>query len=207
MPFNRSNRFVSDNISVSIPSGALYDTLYFSFKKSPRRRGMLSELYSVDNKYTPLQKAYTLSIKPDSILAGKESKMVIAQLGDDQTSRSFSSKWSDGFLTAEVPAFGNFFISADTIAPVITAIGLVSGSNLTGKKEIRIKITDDFSGIKSYEPSIDGKWALFEYDQKNNMIIYRFDDERITRNSKHSLKLKVTDNTENTRVYSCDFIW
>ena len=62
---------------------------------------------------------------------------------------------------------------------MISANGLTNGANLTGKTGIRIKITDNFSGIKSYEPQIDGKWALFEYDQKNNLLIYRFDPERI----------------------------
>ena len=45
---------------------------------------MLSDLYYVHDKFTPVQKAYSLSIKPEYIPAGKESKMLIVQLGDDQ---------------------------------------------------------------------------------------------------------------------------
>jgi len=63
------------------------------------------------------------------------------------------------------------------------------------------------SGIKSYEPAIDGKWALFEYDQKNDVLIYRFDPVRLTKGTTHSLTLKVTDNKENQSNYSCDFKW
>ncbi len=207
MPFNKSNKFVSENILVSIPSGALYDTVYFTFNKSAGTRDMLSELYSIHNKFTPVHKAYTLAIKPNKIPAGKESKMLIAQSGDDMTKKAFNSSWSDGYISADVTSFGNYFIGIDTVAPIISSNGLVSGSDLTGKREMRIGITDDFSGIKSYEPQLDGKWALFEYDQKNNVLIYRFDDQRITKGTKHSLSLKVTDNTDNTSFYSCDFIW
>lgn len=207
MPFNKSNKFVSENILVSIPSGALYDTVYFTFNKSAGTRDMLSELYSIQNKFTPVHKAYTLAIKPNKIPAGKESKMLIAQSGDDMTKKAFNSNWSDGYISADVTSFGNYFIGIDTVAPIISSNGLVSGSDLTGKREMRIGITDDFSGIKSYEPQLDGKWALFEYDQKNNVLIYRFDDQRITKGTKHSLSLKVTDNTDNTSFYSCDFIW
>ena len=84
---------------------------------------------------------------------------------------------------------------------------MVQGANLTGKKEIRIRITDELSGIKSYDPSIDGNWALFEYDQKNDMLIYRFDEIRIKKGSEHNLSLKVTDNKDNSSVYKCNFIW
>jgi hypothetical protein len=207
MPFNKNNRFVSDNISVTIPEGALYDTLYFSYSNTPGTKGMLSDLHYVHNRLTPLNKAYTLSIKPANIPAGKESKMLIVQLGNDQKNIAMNSFWSEGYLTTEALSFGRFFVGIDSVAPVISANGLVSGAILTGKKEIKIKITDDFSGIKSYEPSIDGKWALFEYDQKNNFLIYRFDEKRITRGSQHSLSLKVTDNKDNMSSYNCNFTW
>ena len=68
---------------------------------------------------------------------------------------------------------------------------------LQARKEIRIRITDDLSGINYYEPSIDGNWALFEYDQKNNVLIYKFDADRITSGTKHNLSLKVADNKDN----------
>jgi hypothetical protein len=207
MPYNRSNRFTADNISVNIPAGALYDTLFFSYKKSPGTNGMLSDLHSVHNKLTPVHKAFTLSIKPTVILPGKESKMVIIQSGDDLKKIAMNSTWSEGYLKADVLSFGNYYIGIDTIAPEISAIGLIPGAILTGKTEMRIRITDDLSGIKSYEPIIDGNWALFEYDQKNDVLIYKFDRQRITQGTKHNLVLKVTDNKDNTSIYSCGFTW
>jgi predicted nucleic acid-binding protein len=207
MPYNRINKFSTEDISISIPEGGLYDTLYFSYKKNEGTSEMLSDLHYIHNKFTPVHKAYILSIRPRSIPAGKESKMLIVQLDDDQKKSAMNTVWAGSYLTAEVLSFGKFFVGIDTIPPVITANGLVSGSNLSGKKEIRIKVKDDLSGIKSYEPSIDGKWALFEYDQKNDLLIYRLDDKRITKGTKHKLSLKVTDNKDNISYYNCDFIW
>jgi hypothetical protein len=207
MPYNRENKFVSENISISIPAGALYDTLYFDYKKSAGTNEMLSDLYYVHNKFTPVQKPYTLSIKPSIIPSGKESKMLIVGLDDDQKKTAMNSIWSEGYLTAEVISFGKFYVGIDSVPPVISANGFVSGANLTGKTELKIKITDDFSGIKSYEPDIDGKWALFEYDQKNNLLIYRFDKQRITPGTRHGLSLKVTDNKDNISFFNCDFTW
>ena len=204
---NRNNKFVSENISITVPEGALYDTLYFAYSSTPGTKGMLSDLHYVHNRFTPLHKAYSLSIKPRIIPDGKESKMLIVQQGSDLKNIAMNTFWSDGYLTTESLSFGNFFVGIDTVAPVISANGLASGAILTGKKEIKIKITDDFSGIKSYEPTIDGKWALFEYDQKNNLLIYRFDEKRITPGTRHSLSLKVADNKDNISMYNCTFTW
>jgi Peptidase family M23 len=207
MPYERSNKFSAENILVNIPSGALYDTLYFLYKSETGTGEMLSDLYTVHNKYTPVHKAYSLSIKPKYIPAGKDSKMLIVQLSDDQKKSGLNSTWENGFLSADALSFGRFYVGIDTIAPVISAADLVPGVNLTGQKEIRIRITDELSGIKSYEPSIDDKWALFEYDQKNDMLIYRFDETRIRKGSDHNLSLKVTDNKDNSSNYSYNFKW
>ena len=207
MPYGRSNKFTADNISINIPAGALYDTLCFTYKKEPGTNQMFSDLYYVHNKFTPVHKAYALSIKPTNIPAGKESKMLIVQLDDDLKKRPMNSVWSEGYLTADVLSFGRFYVGIDTVAPYISGNGLVTGAILNGQKEISIKVTDDLSGIKSYVPSIDGNWALFEYDQKNDMLIYKFDETRIKKGTKHNLSLKVTDNKDNVSTYNCNFTW
>lgn len=207
MPYNKSNSFRSENVYVRIPNGALYDTIDFTYKCDPGTRNMYSDVHIINNIYTPVQKAYTLAIKPKSIPDGLESKMLIVQLGDDHSKSAVNSRWVGEYLTADALSFGKFYIGIDTIAPVISPNGLVSGANLTGTRSIRIKITDDFSGIKSYEASIDGNWALFEYDQKNNVLIYYFDEKRITKGSDHNLFLKVTDNEDNFSTFNCAFSW
>jgi hypothetical protein len=182
---------------------------HFTFltRKNCGTSEMFSDLHYVHNNLTPVHKAYSLSIKPKTIPAGKESKLLLVQLADDQKKNAVNGFWSDGYLTADVLSFGRFYIGIDTVAPVISANELVQGANLTGKKEIRIRITDELSGIKSYDPSIDGNWALFEYDQKNDMLIYKFDETRITKGTKHNLSLKVTDNKDNSSLYKCSFTW
>lgn len=207
MPFNMANKFSAENISVSIPEGALYDTLKFSYKKEQGTVEMLSDLHYIADRFTPVQKPFTISIKPTVKPSGMESKMLIVRLADDQTKIATNSFWSDGYLSADVLALGKYFIGIDTIKPVISAPGLTKGVNLSSKKEMRIKITDELSGIKSYDASIDGKWALFEYDQKNDMLIYKYDETRITKGSKHDLVLQVSDNKDNVNVFKCDFTW
>lgn len=207
MPYERNNRFTARNISVTIPSGALYDTLCFEYRRSPAINGMLSDIHQIHNKYTPVHKAYSLAIKPSVVPAGKESKMLIAEITEDWKRIPLASRWEGGFLVANPAKFGSFFIGIDTVPPVISPEGAISGANLSGNSLLKIRIYDNFSGIKSYEPIIDGNWALFEWDQKNNLIFYRFDPERITKGTTHTLTLKVKDNSDNVSIYKCDFIW
>jgi hypothetical protein len=207
MPYGKTNRFTSEDISVTIPSGALYDTLWYTYRRNQGTSVMYSDLHSVHNDLTPVQKAFTISIRPTVIPKGMESKMLIVQLNDNMSKRACASVWEEGYLKSDVLNFGNYFVGIDTIPPTISANGLASGADLRGRKEIRIKIIDDFSGIKSYEPSIDGKWALFEYDPKNNQLLYQFDPKYITKGTNHSLTLKVTDNKDNESYYSCEFMW
>jgi hypothetical protein len=207
MPFNRSNSFESENIKVNIPNGALYDTICFSYNKSARSPGMLSDIHSIHNDYVAVHKPYTLSIKPDSIPLGKKSKMLMVKIEDSKKRNALNSYWTEGYISAEVRSFGNYYIGIDTTGPEINANGLAQGANLTGRKEIRIRITDNLSGINYYDPAIDGKWALFEYDQKNDVLIYEFDPDRIKRGAKHNLALKVADNKDNISYFNCTFSW
>ena len=207
MPFSRRNSFETENIKVNIPNGALYDTIGFTYNKSAGSRGMLSEIHSIHNNYTPLHKPYTMSIKPDSVPPGKKSKMLLVKIDDDKKKNAINSYWTEGYISAEMQSFGNFYVGIDTAGPEISANGLVNGANLTGRNEIRIRITDDLSGINYYDPSIDGKWALFEYDQKNDVLIYKFDSDRITRGTKHNLSLKVADNKDNISYFNYTFTW
>jgi hypothetical protein len=38
-------------------------------------------------------------------------------------------------------------------------------------------------------------------------LIYRFDEKRLTKGTKHDLLLKVTDNKDNKSMYSTTFTW
>jgi hypothetical protein len=78
---------------------------------------------------------------------------------------------------------------------------------MTGQQEIRFRISDKLSGISSYEGLIDGEWVLFEYDAKNDLILYKFDRKRLKSGIKHQLVLHVTDAVGNQSAYSASFIW
>ncbi len=103
MPYNRSNRFRAENISISIPAGALYDTIAFSYQKDTGTPLMYSNVHYIDNRYTPVHKPFSISIKPIVIPEGKESKLLLVQLSDDFKKSALISRWEDGYVTADAP--------------------------------------------------------------------------------------------------------
>jgi hypothetical protein len=70
-----------------------------------------------------------------------------------------------------------------------------------------VTVTDEFSGIGSYETLIDGQWFLAEYDAKNNLLIYRPTSARLKQNAVHTMELTVKDNCGNSTLLRSEFKW
>ena len=72
---------------------------------------------------------------------------------------------------------------------------------------MRFTIRDDLSGIEKYEGYIDNNWTLFEYDPKRDLLLYKFDESRLTGESQHELELYVSDERGNTSLLNTTFYW
>jgi hypothetical protein len=69
---------------------------------------------------------------------------------------------------------------------------------------LKFKITDDYSGIKSYRGEINGKWILLEHEPKNNTLIYNFDDLKFNE-ALRKLKIEAEDFAGNKTNFSAEF--
>ena len=99
---------------------------------------------------------------------------------------------------------GDFTLARDSVAPKISPFNFRTNQWLSNFKFIEVKISDDFSGIKSYKGSINGQWALFEYEPKRKLLTYDFSD-KVFEEAKHELKLEVEDNVGNRSIYKTIF--
>jgi hypothetical protein len=106
-----------------------------------------------------------------------------------------------------ISEFGNYAVSVDTTPPVIKPLNFSGIPDMSDMYYMLFRVKDDFSGIMSYEGYIDGDWALFEYDAKNDLVFYKFDPERISRESNHDIELYVIDNKQNITFYYTEFYW
>jgi hypothetical protein len=147
-----------------------------------------------------------VKIKAENIPAGLEEKTLIATF-DIKTGEytSTGGTYNNGWVESKIRTFGDMCIVADTIAPEIRPLS-IDNNTLTEPNRIRFKISDKLSGIKHYEGTIDGKWVLFEYDAKRDLLTYYF-DERIKKEKKHKIELLVEDHKQNSSIYTATFFY
>lgn len=206
MPFNQLNEFIHHDLKVSFQENSFYDTVEFSYMKIPGDSNLLGDIHFVHKPSVPVHKFYMLSIKPlisdTSILA----KACIVSIKNNELT-FVGGKYIDGFVTTRVREFGTYSIGIDTIPPEIHAVNFTPESRLSGRSDIRFKIKDSFSGIAHYEGFIDGEWALFEWDPKNDLLKYIFNKGNIEANSNHNLELLIKDGCGNSSTYKTTFFW
>jgi len=199
--YNKLNELVNDEVKIVLPKGTLYNDLNFIYKRLPKPQGnAYSAMHQIHNNLTPLHVGFEISIKADSTLLAKhQSKALIVNANRSSQGGSFEN----GYVKANPRNFGSFFIAIDTIAPNIVPVNIANGKNMAGLSKMSFRISDNLSGIKSFNGYIDGKWILMEFDTKTASLWHNF-DERTTPGN-HKFELVVTDMKDNVKRYSIDF--
>jgi hypothetical protein len=206
LPYGRASDFSADGIRLQFPAGTLYDTLFFVYKTRNHTRTFLSPIHSVHNETVAVHDRFRLSIRPDTVIAGMEARMCLAQVSTKGIVSYSGGEFKYGYVSGDVNRLGDYTVTIDSVPPVIKP-SFVKSANLTGRQSFTVTITDDFAGIKSYETLIDGEWALAEYDAKNNLLIYRPEKIYLKENTLHRMELTVTDNRGNSSVLKSEFKW
>jgi len=206
IPFSwqSSNCFFAPDFEITTPENAFYEDFSFRYKKSDAITGYFSGIHSIHNKKTPIHKPLKIRIRteglPDSLL----KKAMVAEVDQLSLKRYVGGSLSEGWMETSITKFGQYAVVVDTIPPSVVPL-TIRDNALTDAANIRFRVSDDLSGIKSYEGTIDGQWALFEYDPKNARLAYRIDTSRIGTGKRHSLELSVTDMVGNRSVFRATF--
>ncbi|MGE0088196.1 MAG: M23 family metallopeptidase [Bacteroidales bacterium] len=204
--WNVENRFSTENIQLIFPAKIFFDTLSFTYATADPMENSYSLVHKIHNKYTPILKSYSASIKTINLPAELTEKALIVQKNGNDKIVAFGGDYINGYITTPLKEFGDYYVLVDTLAPLTTPI-LKEKNIIHPDSTIRFTIKDDLSGIKTYNGYIDNNWALFEYDQKNDLLFYILDGQRINRNTNHELELFVIDKKENISTYYTTFYW
>ncbi|MCB2221970.1 MAG: M23 family metallopeptidase [Bacteroidetes bacterium] len=196
--YKGNNVFKNESVIFEVPGKALYDTLHFYYAELPKLEGSFSALHRLHDAEVPLHSWCTLSIRADSLPKGLQPKTLIARVEDDEF-ESEGGEWNRGFVTTRVRSFGDYCIIVDTIAPQIIPLNIKDQKSLLAQQTIKVKIKDELSGIRTYSPTLNGEWILMEYDAKNDLLTYYFDN--LLREGDNAFKLEVWDEKNNYSVY------
>ncbi|MCK0130903.1 M23 family metallopeptidase [Flavobacteriaceae bacterium F08102] len=189
---------VSDSIvSVAFPSGSFYEDLYFDFS-------FKNNIARLHNPSVALHKNFTLTFDISHYPTKGRDKMYIGRIGNNGRISYVSTQRKADKVFTNSRDLGNYTLAYDSIPPVVTPINFKKDQWLSKYSYLKFKISDRHSGIKSYSGEIDGKWVLFEYEPKLGTLVFDFDDISLP-GTKHTLKLVVKDNLNNTNTYITTF--
>jgi len=194
---NLFNKFSLQNVNVAFPKHTFYKNFYLNFK-------VKNDTALIDKNIRPLNKKYTLTFYLDSVKNNKKSNLYIAKIVKNKYANYVNSKFKNNKVYTSLNTLGTYALLKDSILPLIKPINFKNKQWLTNKKYLKVKINDINSGIKNYNAYIDGNWILMEYNPKNGILSYNFND-KIYKKAKHLFKLSVTDNANNTNVYIATF--
>lgn len=198
--FTKDNKIGEKGISLSFPANTFYRSLYFQLKTLPGTENTFAPIFKVHNKYTPVQKHFTIKLTPDTIPDRLKNKMFIGVLNDEGQYYYIGSSWEGNTLTTKSRLLGNYSVFADTIPPTIKSVNFSDGKNVNAQNTLKVKISDQQTGIKYYRAELNGQWILMEYDAKRSLLTYHY-DERI-RKGENNIELVVKDLLDNETSYN-----
>ena len=170
---------------------SLFDTLMFSLDYEMDTILNIEKIH-IGNSMIPVKGSVTAIIKPTSTNIDFEHSAVYQVIGKDNFVYA-GGKWRENQIEFKMRGFGVYTIIEDSIPPTIKPL-------IINNKRIVFKIDDKLSGIKNITASINGEWILIAKDPKNKQ--YWAEKKHVDSSYKGELKLEVTDNADNTKVYT-----
>lgn len=202
--YTSDNRFVMPDLKLEIPGEALYADLCFKYETSPRRPNTYSAVHHLHDPLTPLHTWCRLAIRPDDLPEALKSKAVIVSIDPSGRMSSAGGTWEQGWLTTRIREFSAFAVATDSEKPVIKPVNVFHNKNVKKQSTIQVRISDNLAGIKTYKGTLNGRWILMDYDEKNRLLTYRFDDRM--KAGRNVFILTVTDGVGNVAKYEATLL-
>lgn len=202
MDWDANNYFITESFSLIIPKNNLYDNICFNFKQK-KTTNQLSNQFAVHDSYVPLNGFCEIKIRLNKDTLVNKNQYGIVRINGKNESW-LGGTYSNGSISSKIRELGhNYAIAIDNQAPVITP---VKPKKWVSDRKIKVKISDNKSGIKSYRGTIDGNYVLFVNDIKSSVYSYSFDPKRFIQSDQmHKFELTVVDQCGNTTYYEYEF--
>ena len=195
---SEKNELSQGNVSVNFYPNTFYEDFHIDFS-------VRNDTLRLHKDVVPLMKNFSIQFDVSNYSIEDKNKLFIAKLyGYYQRPSYLRTKRIGNKLSAQSKTLGNFTLASDTIRPSIKPLNFRDGQWVSKLKELKLKISDDLSGISNYRATINGKWILMEYEYKKNRLTYDFDD-RIHSETENNFKLIVTDNVGNSSTFEATF--
>ncbi|WP_439131275.1 M23 family metallopeptidase, partial [Polaribacter sp.] len=194
---NKFNKFTKDGVTIAFPKKTFYNDLYLDFKVE-------HNIAKIHTPTVPLDKSFTLTFDVSKYSAEEKDQLYIANLEYPKYPRYYYTRKKDSTFYTTTKTLGNYTLKFDKQKPKIRLLYFKDNQSLNNSKTLKVKISDEGSGIKNWRATIDGEWILMQYNHKRGILTYNFNDKKLVGN-KHIFKLVVSDNVGNTNTVSATF--
>ena len=185
--------FEFENQEVYLPKNTFFEPVDFKIRAT-------QDTLFVGSKEDALQRTFEIQFKTPQVDSLETNPWCIACLNKKKKLDYVYSVAKDGKRISKGGTPGIYVLSKDTLAPSITPLNFKPKQWLSNYSFLKLKIEDDFSGIKSYRGTINGQWILLEHEPKNNTLTFAFEDIDFDQ-SQLNFKLDVEDQQGNSSTY------
>ena len=192
---NYKRSFVHEEcgFSLKIPARSLYESQFLPFSIDSGK-GLVGPAYTVGSNETPSQKYFSLEL-PYPVGTPRPEKLIVVSKSGERWVYEGAVHNQKGVVKARSRTFGVFSLGYDSIAPRIKPIRLQNGSTRKRGQRIQFIVADNTSGISSFKGKLNGKWILFEYDHKSQLLTHTLPAE--TPLGMQTITLEVSDEMGN----------
>ncbi len=186
---------IDETLSIVIPKGSLYESIVLDYGRSDieikadSTIKVLSPAYRIHNDNTPLQKSFGL-VFTHPVEKSLRPYTIMATVNNSGRLSPASGRYRHNRLTARSSNFGIFCLVADTTAPTIRP-QFEDGADCRGRERIAFRVSDNFSGVASYNIYIDGEWVAVDYARGRAWV--NLQAEGIKGGKSHDVEIVVKD--------------
>lgn len=198
-----NSEIIIDDFSVTMEKNTLFRDEWIQTGQRDER-GCCSRIYRFGDEEMTTFKSFKVRIRPQEEWA-RDSRMYIASIDKKGKVSSLGGKMKNGAMEVETRTMGEYTIKIDSVAPKVSASNFKDGQSVKALKSLRFKISDDMTGVDTYNIYLNDAWVLGQYDAKNALLYYEFDD-RIKAGT-NKVKVVVTDGAGNTKTLNVKVVY
>lgn len=198
-----NSEIIIDDFSVTMEKNTLFRDEWIQTGQRDER-GCCSRIYRFGDEEMTTFKSFKVRIRPQEEWA-RDSRMYIASIDKNGKVSSLGGKMKNGAMEVETRTMGEYTIKIDSVAPKVSASNFKDGQSVKALKSLRFKISDDMTGVDTYNIYLNDAWVLGQYDAKNALLYYEFDD-RIKAGT-NKVKVVVTDGAGNTKTLNVKVVY
>ncbi len=191
-----NNNITIDDFNVAMEEGTLFRDEWIQTGHRDET-GCCSPVYRFGDEGMTTFKKFTVRIRPNEKWVNN-SKLYIASIDNNGKVSSLGGKMKNGWMEVKTHTMGEYTVKVDSVAPTVKASNFKDGQSVKALKSLRFKISDDMTGIETYDIYLDDVWVLGQYDAKNNLLYYEFDEKM--KKGTNNVKVVVTDGVGNKKT-------